>query len=153
MMEPIETGAVPIEVLLVEDSPGDVRLTREAFKDAKVHINLHVASDGAEATAYLGREGNYADVPRPDLILLDLNLPKKDGREVLAELKESPVLKSIPVVILTTSASEADIHGSYQHHANCYITKPVDLEGFLRVVKSIDNFWLTVVKLPRVPCS
>ena len=149
MTELIGTGAVPIEVLLVEDSPGDVRLTREAFKDAKVHINLHVASDGAEAMAFLGREGEYSNAPRPDLILLDLNLPKKDGREVLAELKESPALKCIPVVILTTSASEADIQGSYQRHANCYITKPVDLEGFLKVVKSIDDFWLSVVKLPH----
>jgi chemotaxis family two-component system response regulator Rcp1 len=151
MMESIGTGTVPIEVLLVEDSPGDVRLTREAFKDATVHINWHVAVDGAEAMDFLGRVGKHANVPRPDLILLDLNLPKKDGREVLAELKESPALKSIPVVILTTSASEADILGSYQHHANCYITKPVDLDGFLKVVKSIDNFWLSVVKLPRVP--
>jgi chemotaxis family two-component system response regulator Rcp1 len=148
-MKSIETDAAPIEVLLVEDSPGDVRLTREAFKDAKVLINLNVASDGVEAMAFLNREGNNANAPRPDLILLDLNLPKKDGREVLAELKESPALKSIPVVILTTSASEADIHGSYQHHANCYITKPVDLDGFLKVVRSIDSFWLTVVKLPR----
>jgi len=153
MMESIGTNAAAIEVLLVEDSPGDVRLTREAFKDAKVHINLSVASDGAEAMAFLNREGNNANAPRPDLILLDLNLPKKDGREVLAELKESSVLKSIPVVILTTSASETDIQGSYQNHANCYITKPVDLEGFLKVVKSIDNFWLSVVRLPSVPCS
>ena len=153
MMESIGTGAVPIEVLLVEDSPGDVRLTREAFKDAKVHVNLNVAADGAEAMAYLGREGKYVNSLRPDLILLDLNLPKKDGREVLAELKESPTLKCIPVVILTTSASETDIQGSYQHHANCYITKPVDLEGFLKVVKSIDSFWLSVVRLPSVPCS
>jgi chemotaxis family two-component system response regulator Rcp1 len=149
MMESIGTGTAPIEVLLVEDSPGDVRLTREALKDAKVHITLHVASDGAEAMAFLARQGEHANAPRPDLILLDLNLPKKDGREVLTEIKESPALKSIPVVILTTSASEADIHGSYQHHANCYITKPVDLEGFLKVVKSIDSFWLSVVKLPR----
>jgi chemotaxis family two-component system response regulator Rcp1 len=149
MMESIRTDAAVIEVLLVEDSPGDVLLTREAFKDAKVLINLYVALDGIEAMAFLKREGNHANAPRPDLILLDLNLPKKDGREVLAELKDSPVLKSIPVVILTTSASEADIHGSYQHHANCYITKPVDLEGFLKVVKSIDSFWLSVVKLPR----
>jgi CheY-like chemotaxis protein len=148
-MKSIGTGEAPIEVLLVEDSPGDVRLTREAFKDAKVLINLNVASDGVEAMAFLNREGNNANAPRPDLILLDLNLPKKDGREVLAELKESPALKSIPVVILTTSASEADIHGSYQHHANSYITKPVDLDGFLKVVRSIDSFWLTVVKLPR----
>jgi two-component system, chemotaxis family, response regulator Rcp1 len=151
MMESIGTGAVPIEVLLVEDSAGDVRLTREAFNDARVHIKLHVASDGAEAMAFLGREGKHSEAPRPDLILLDLNLPKKDGREVLAELKESPALKSIPVVILTTSASEADIQRSYQSHANCFITKPVDLEGFLKVVKSIDSFWLSVVKLPRAP--
>lgn len=148
-MEYIGRDAAPIEVLLVEDSPGDVRLTREAFKDVKVHINLQVVSDGAEAMAFLGREGKYAEAPRPDLILLDLNLPKKDGREILAELKESPALKSIPVVILTTSASETDIQGSYQHHANCYITKPVGLEGFLKVVRSIDGFWLSVVKLPR----
>jgi two-component system, chemotaxis family, response regulator Rcp1 len=139
----------PLEVLLVEDSPGDVRLTREAFKDAKVHINLHVASDGTEAMTFLKREGAHAGVPRPDLILLDLNLPKKDGREVLEEIKQSPTLKSIPVVILTTSASDADILRSYLLHANCYITKPVDLNGFLDVVKSIDNFWLSVVKLPR----
>src|ERR1700687_1420873 len=142
-----DSGA--IEVLLVEDSPGDVRLTREAFKDAKVHINLHVASDGAEALAFLKREGEHFGAPRPDLILLDLNLPKKDGREVLAEIKESPALKSITVVILTTSASEAYILRSYRLHANCYIAKPVDLDGFLKVVKSIDGFWLSVVKLPR----
>jgi CheY-like chemotaxis protein len=149
MMESVGINATAIEVLLVEDSPGDVRLTREAFKDAKVHINLHVASDGAEAMAFLKHEGEYANVPRPDLVLLDLNLPKKDGREVLEEIKESPTLKSIPVVILTTSSSEADILRSYRLHANCYITKPVGLEGFLTVVKSIDNFWLSVVKLPR----
>jgi CheY-like chemotaxis protein len=144
-------NASSIEVLLVEDSRGYVRLTREAFKDAKVHINLHVASDGAEAMAFLGREGQFLNSQRPDLILLDLNLPKKDGRQVLEEIKESPALKSIPVVILTTSASEADILRSYELHANCYITKPVDLNGFLNVVKSIDNFWLSVVKLPREP--
>ena len=134
---------------MVEDSPGDVRLTREAFRDAKVHIKLHVASDGTKAMAFLKREGEYADAPRPDLILLDLNLPKKDGRQVLEEIKESLLLKSIPVVILTTSSSEADILRSYMLHANCYITKPVGLEGFLKVVRSIDNFWLSVVKLPR----
>jgi CheY-like chemotaxis protein len=145
--------AAPIEVLLVEDSPGDVRLTKEAFTDAKVHINLHVASDGAKAMAFLKREGEHANAPRPDLILLDLNLPKKDGREVLAEIKGNPKLQSIPVVILTTSSSEADILRSYQLHANCYITKPVGLEGFLTVVRSIDSFWLSVVKLPRDPCS
>src|SRR3984885_13189381 len=148
-MKMIGMDATPIEVLLVEDSPGDVRLTREAFKDAKVHINLHVASDGAEAMEFLNRTGKYSDVPRPDLILLDLNLPKKDGREVLGEIKQSSALKSIPVVILTTSASDADILRSYRLHANCYITKPVGLDGFLKVVQSIDNFWLSVVKLPR----
>jgi CheY-like chemotaxis protein len=152
-VESIGTDATPIEVLLVEDSPGDVRLTKEAFKDAKVHINLHVASDGARAMAFLKREGEHSNAPRPDLILLDLNLPRKDGREVLAEIKESPTLKSIPVVVLTTSSSEADILRSYQLHANCYITKPVGLEGFLTVVKSIDSFWLSVVKLPREPRS
>jgi two-component system, chemotaxis family, response regulator Rcp1 len=149
MMKSIGTDAEPIEVLLVEDSPGDVRLTREAFKDAKVHINLHVASDGVEAMEFLGREGRHANAPRPDLILLDLNLPKKDGREVLAEIKDSPALKTIPVVILTTSASGTDIRQSYEFHANCYIAKPVDLDGFLKVVKSIDSFWLSVVELPR----
>jgi CheY-like chemotaxis protein len=149
MMKSIGTDAEPLEVLLVEDSPGDVRLTQEAFKDAKVHINLHVASDGIEAMAFLKREGGRADAPRPDIILLDLNLPRKDGREVLEEIKESPTLKSIPVVILTTSASEEDILRSYRLHANCYITKPVGLDGFLKVVNSIDNFWLSVVKLPH----
>jgi two-component system, chemotaxis family, response regulator Rcp1 len=153
MIKSIGTDAEPIEVLLVEDSPGDVRLTREAFKDAKVHINLNVASDGTEAMAFLRREGKHANVPRPDMILLDLNLPKKDGREVLAEIKEDTTLKSIPVVILTTSASEADILRSYQLHANCYITKPVGLDGFLAVVKSIDSFWLSVVKLPHQTSS
>lgn len=148
MIESTGNYSAPIDVLLVEDSPGDVRLTREAFMDAKVHINLHVAMDGVEAMAFLKREGKYADVPRPDLILLDLNLPRKDGREVLKEIKESPTLGTIPVVILTTSASEADVLRSYRLHANCYITKPVNLEGFLTVVKSIDSFWLSVVKLP-----
>jgi chemotaxis family two-component system response regulator Rcp1 len=144
----IEGESMPLQVLLVEDSPGDVRLTREAFKDAKVHIDLHVAVDGVEAMAFLTREGKHAGAPRPDLILLDLNLPKKDGREVLAEIKGNRSLQTIPVVILTTSASEGDILKSYFLHANCYITKPVNLDGFLKVVKSIDNFWLSVVKLP-----
>jgi len=138
-----------LDILLVEDSPGDVRLTREAFNDAKIMINLHVVSDGVAAMAFLRRENGYPNVPRPDLILLDLNLPKKDGREVLKEIKESAALATIPVVILTTSASESDILKSYQLHANCYITKPVDLTGFLEVIQSIDNFWLSVVKLPR----
>src|SRR3984885_9407283 len=149
IMKTIGSDATAIEVLLVEDSPGDVRLTREAFKDAKVHVNMQVASDGAEAMAFLRREGKYADGPRPDLILLDLNLPKKSGREVLEEIKADPNLMSIPVVILTTSASEQDVLRSYLLHANCFITKPVGLDGFLKVVKSIDNFWLSVVKLPQ----
>jgi chemotaxis family two-component system response regulator Rcp1 len=152
-MKTIGMDAAPVEVLLVEDSPGDVRLTREAFKDAKVHVNLHVASDGAEAMDFLNREGKHSAVPRPDLIFLDLNLPKKDGREVLEEIKQSPVLKSIPVVILTTSASDEDILRSYRLHANCYITKSMALDGFLEVVKSIDTFWLSVVKLPHEPRS
>jgi CheY-like chemotaxis protein len=137
-------------VLLVEDNPGDVRLTREAFKDAKVHLEIHVVNDGVEAIEFLNRRGEYADSPRPDLILLDLNLPRKDGRDVLAEVKADTSLKSIPVVILTTSASDVDIESSYLLHANCYISKPVDLDGFLTVVRSIDNFWFSVVKLPLV---
>jgi chemotaxis family two-component system response regulator Rcp1 len=144
-------GPQPIRVLLVEDSPGDIRLTQEALKDAKMHIRLDIARDGQEAMAFLLREGEYANAPRPDLILLDLNLPKKDGREVLQEIKENQTLKIIPVVILTTSASEADILRSYLLHANCYITKPVSLDGFLTVVKSIEDFWMSVVKLPSKP--
>jgi chemotaxis family two-component system response regulator Rcp1 len=148
----IQTGtrSAPIEILLVEDSAGDVRLTREALKDAKTVISLNVVSDGAEAMAYLRREQHHAAAPRPDLILLDLNLPKKDGRDVLKEIKESDALKSIPVVILTTSASPVDVERSYKLHANCYITKPMDLQGFTKVVQSIDNFWLSVVELPSV---
>jgi two-component system, chemotaxis family, response regulator Rcp1 len=149
MMELHVTGMAAFEILLVEDSPGDVRLTREALKDAKMHINLHVASDGIEAMAFLNREKEYSDVPRPDLILLDLNLPRKDGRQVLEEIKANPALMTIPIVILTTSASEEDVLRSYRLHANCYISKPVDLDGFLKVIKSIDNFWLSIVKLPR----
>src|ERR1700676_3271133 len=149
MTKPDERDMTAFEILLVEDSPGDVRLTKEAFKDAKVHVNLHVATDGAAAMAFLERHGEHANAPRPDLILLDLNLPKKGGREVLAEIKESPTLRSIPVVILTTSTAEADILQSYRLHANCYISKPVDLDGFLKVIQSIDNFWLSVVKLPH----
>jgi chemotaxis family two-component system response regulator Rcp1 len=144
-------GPQPIQVLLVEDSPGDIRLTQEALKDAKIHINLHVVRDGEQAMSFLMREGEHANAPRPDLILLDLNLPKKDGREVLQEIKESPTLKIIPVVILTTSAAEADILRSYLLHANCYITKPVSLDGFLTVVKSIEDFWMSVVRLPSKP--
>ena len=146
----IRENATPIEILLVEDSAGDVRLTQEALRDAKVQNNLHVVSDGMEATAFLWRQGKYANAPRPDLILLDLNLPKKGGREVLEEIKRDSSLKSIPVVILTTSAAEEDILRSYQLHANCYITKPVDLDQFLKVVRTMDNFWLAIVKLPPV---
>jgi two-component system, chemotaxis family, response regulator Rcp1 len=149
MMESKEMGTQPIQVLLVEDSPGDVRLTQEALRDAKVQIRLHVAQDGREAMEFLKGEGKHSSAPRPDLILLDLNLPKKDGREVLQEIKESATLQSIPIVILTTSASDEDILRSYKLHANCYITKPVDLKGFLTVVKSIDAFWFSVVKLPH----
>jgi len=140
--------AVPIEVLLVEDNPGDVRLTREALKDAKVRNTLHVAMDGVEALAFLRRQGKYATVPRPDLILLDLNLPKKNGREVLEEIKQDDALSHIPVVILTTSQAELDIVESYRLHANAYVTKPVDLEQFLKVVGSIEEFWLETVTLP-----
>jgi CheY-like chemotaxis protein len=138
----------PIEILMVEDNPGDVRLTVEALKEAKVRNNLHTVEDGVEALAFLRREGRYAEAPRPDLVLLDLNLPKKTGREVLAEIKGDPDLKRIPVVILTVSQAEQDIVKSYNLHANCYITKPVDLDRFLEVVQSIENFWLTVVMLP-----
>jgi CheY-like chemotaxis protein len=143
-----EVGA-PIEVLLVEDNPGDVRLTREALRDNKVHIHLSLVEDGVEAVTFLRREGKYANAPRPDLILLDLNLPRKDGREVLKEIKGDGDLKQIPVVILTTSTAEQDILRTYDLHANCYITKPVDFEQFLMVVKAIEDFWLTVVKLPK----
>ena len=138
-----------VEILLVEDNPGDVRLTREAFKEAKVRNKLRVVGDGVEAMAFLRREGEYADAPRPGLILLDLQLPKKDGFEVLTEISRDPLLARIPVVVLTTSAAEEDIVKSYGLHANCYITKPVDLEQFLKVVKAIGDFWLAVVKLPR----
>jgi CheY-like chemotaxis protein len=138
----------PIEILLVEDNPGDVRLTIEALKEGKVRNNLNVARDGVEAVAFLRREGPYANAVRPDLILLDLNLPRKDGREVLAEIKEDASLRRIPVVVLTTSKAEEDILRTYDLHANCYITKPVDLEQFIQVVRSIDDFWLSIVRLP-----
>jgi len=143
-----KTISKPIEILLVEDNPGDVRLTKEALKEGKVLNKLHVAEDGVEAVEFLKREGSYTDMHRPDLILLDLNLPKKDGREVLAEIKTNENLKRIPVVVLTTSRSEEDILKSYDLNANCYITKPVDLDQFISVVKSINDFWLTIVKLP-----
>ncbi|HEV2122882.1 MAG TPA: response regulator [Chloroflexota bacterium] len=143
-----QSAVRPIEILLVEDSPPDVDLTKEALEDAKVSNNLSVVSDGVEALAFLRREGEFADAPHPDLILLDLNLPKKDGREVLAEIKADPRLRLIPVVVLTTSEAEQDILKSYSLHANCYITKPVDLDRFVTVVKSIEDFWLAIVKLP-----
>jgi len=138
----------PVEILLVEDNPGDVRLTKEALKEAKVINNLTVLKDGVEALAFLRQQGTYDNAVTPHLILLDLNLPKKDGREVLAEIKADEKLKRIPVVVLTTSQDEQDIFKSYNLHANCYVTKPVDLEKFIVVVKSIDIFWLTVVTLP-----
>ena len=138
----------PIEILLVEDNPGDVRLTREVLKDGKFRNNMSVASDGQAAMDYLHRNGKYADAVRPDVILLDLNLPIKDGRAVLAEIKQSPELMSIPIVILTTSAAEADILKTYNLHANCYIVKPVDLAQFVNVIRYIQDFWLTIVKLP-----
>ncbi len=137
-----------IEILLVEDNAGDVRLTLEAFKEAKVLNSFNVVNDGAEAIAFLRQQGQYANAALPDLILLDLNLPKKDGREVLAEIKADERLRSIPVIVLTTSAAEDDIARAYACHANCYINKPVDLDQFLRVVHSIENFWLSLVKLP-----
>ncbi|PXF61217.1 MAG: response regulator [Candidatus Methanogaster sp.] len=145
----METICEAVEVLLVEDNPGDVRLTQEVLMDGKVRNNMHVAKDGVEAISFLQQTGEYAGAPRPDIILLDLNLPKKDGREVLADIKADPDLKKIPVVVLTTSSAEQDIFGSYDLHANCYITKPVDLDQFIRVIRSIEDFWLTIVKLPR----
>lgn len=138
-----------INILLVEDNPADVRLTQEAFKETTIPNHLYIARDGAEALAFLAQTGKYMDVPRPDMILLDLNLPKKDGREVLALIKNDSEYKRIPVVILTTSKEEEDISHTYEHHANCYITKPADLDEFLNVVKSIETFWLSVVQLPQ----
>lgn len=138
----------PVEILLVEDNPGDIELTIEALKEGKVSNHVSAVEDGVEALAFLRREEPYQHAPRPDLILLDLNLPRKDGRETLAEIKQMPELCDIPVVILTTSAAERDIADSYKLHANCYITKPVDLEQFMAIVKSVEDFWFTVVKLP-----
>ncbi|MDD1764295.1 MAG: response regulator [Methanobacteriaceae archaeon] len=139
-----------VEILLIEDNPGDIRLVKEVFKDAKLNNNLQVALDGEEALKILRQEGEFFNSPRPDLILLDLNLPKKNGREVLREIKEDESLKCIPVVILTTSSAEEDLIETYKRDANCYITKPVDLDEFIKVVKSIQNFWLEIVKLPPV---
>jgi chemotaxis family two-component system response regulator Rcp1 len=142
-------SASPLQVLLVEDSPGDVRLTQEAFREANRRIVLHVASDGVEAMAFLRREDPHRNAPRPDLILLDLNLPRMDGREVLAHIKGDNELMTIPTVILTTSDAEADIVKSYELHANCYLSKPVQLAAFELLVKSINDFWLTTAKLPH----
>ena len=142
------TELEPAEILLVEDNPVDVMVTRQALHDGKVFNRLHVAEDGEEAMEFLQRRGKFPDAPRPDLVLLDLNLPKKSGMEILTEMKQDPELTLIPVVILTTSEAEADILNSYQLHANCFITKPVDMEQFIHVIKMIEGFWLTVVKLP-----
>ncbi|MBN1410772.1 MAG: response regulator [Spirochaetales bacterium] len=139
----------PIEILLVEDNPGDVRLTLEALKESKVHNNISVVKDGEEALAFLRQQDRFANSPRPDIVLLDLNLPKLNGVEVLTEIKSDPNLKRIPVVILTTSKDEEDILKTYNYHANCYVTKPVDFDKFLLVVKSIEDFWLNIVKLPH----
>jgi CheY-like chemotaxis protein len=144
------TSNRPIEILLVEDNAGDARLTQEALKEGKVRNNLHIARDGVEAMAFLRREGTYGDAPRPDLVLLDLNLPRKDGREVLQEMKGDPRLRLIPVVVLTTSEAEQDVVRTYELRANCYITKPVDLEKFITIVRSIEDFWLTIVRLPTM---
>jgi two-component system, chemotaxis family, response regulator Rcp1 len=148
-IDPPQSG--PIDLLLVEDSEPDVRLTREALAEAKVWHRLRVVEDGVEAMDFLYRRGRYADAPRPDLILLDLNLPRKDGRQVLKEIKADPSLRRIPVVILTTSRDEGDVLRAYDLHANCYIPKPVDFNRFMEVVKSIEDFWLSVVRLPQAP--
>jgi len=147
-MDDATKGSRPVEILLVEDNPGDERLTREALKEGKVYSNMHWVKDGVEAMEFLRRQGKFSGAVRPDIILLDLNLPKKDGREVLQEIKADERLMRIPVVILTTSKAEEDVLKTYTLHANCYVTKPVDLEQFIKVVQSIDNFWLTVVTLP-----
>ncbi|MEU7783100.1 response regulator [Amycolatopsis sp. NPDC049159] len=139
----------PIDILLVEDDPGDVLMTREAFEHHKIRNALHVAADGVEALEFLNREGRFREAPRPGLILLDLNLPRKDGRELLGEIKQNPDLRTIPVVVLTTSEAEEDIVRSYELHANAYVTKPVDFEKFIEVVRKIDDFWVTVVQLPH----
>ena len=142
------TVGTPVEILLVEDNPGDVRLAREGLSECKIRNNLHVVDDGVKAMAFLRRQDEYAKAPRPDIVLLDLNLPRKDGREVLREVKEDEKLRTIPVVVLTTSKAEEDILKSYSLHANCYVTKPMGLEQFLDVVRSIEDFWFTIVKLP-----
>lgn len=145
----MQTEVRPVDILLVEDNPGDARLTKEALKDAKLKVNLHVVGDGVEAMAFMRKEGKYETTPVVDLVLLDLNLPKKDGRQVLSELKTDPVLRRTPVVIVTTSKAEEDIVRTYDLHANCYVTKPLDLDQFVSMVQSIEHFWLTIVKLPK----
>lgn len=147
-MDSNESLVRSIDILLVEDNPGDARLAKEALNESKIKNRLHFVGDGEEASDFLFRKGKYEDAPRPDLILLDLNLPKKDGRELLSEIKNDPHLKRIPVVILTTSKAEEDILKTYNLHANCYITKPLDLDQFIKVVRSIEEFWLTIVRLP-----
>ena len=144
----MKESSQPIEILMVEDNPSDVRLTREAFKDAKVLNNMSVATDGEDALKFLKREGPYKDAPRPDLILLDLNLPKMNGKEVLGEIKRDPDLKRIPVVVLTTSDNEQDVRKAYDLHVNAYVRKPVDLDQFIKIVEAVEGFWLSVVKFP-----
>ncbi len=148
MSDPLTVA--PAEILLVEDNPGDVRLTREALSESKLVNNLYVVEDGVEAMAFLRREGRFADAPAPDLILLDLNLPRMDGREALRQIKQDDALKRIPVVVLTTSSADEDILKTYALHANCYVTKPVDFVQFAKVVKSVEDFWFTIVRLPHV---
>lgn len=145
---PISTPMTPIEILLVEDNPGDARLAMEALKDSKLLNNIHHVEDGEQAIDFLRKQGDFQDAVRPDIILLDLNLPRKDGREVLADIKSDPDLQTIPVVVLTTSEAEQDIVQSYRLHANCYITKPVDLDKFLQIINSMQEFWLSIVRLP-----
>ena len=142
-----------INILLVEDNPADIRLTQEALKENKLKVNLHIAMDGEEAMAFLNKQNKYAKMPTPDLILLDLNMPKKDGREILKDIKEDPLLKIIPIVVLTISQAEEDIILAYKYHVNCYIRKPLDLNRFIEVVKAIESFWLTIVTLPPKPHS
>jgi CheY-like chemotaxis protein len=144
-----DTGPRPAEILLVEDNPGDARLTQEALRESNLQYRIHHVRDGVEALAYLRREGEFGAASIPDLILLDLNMPRKDGREVLAEIKQDRLLSLIPVIVLTTSEAEADIVKSYELHANCYIAKPVDLDHFTRIVHAVENFWLTIATLPR----
>ena len=142
-----------LQILLVEDNPGDVGLVQEAFKEGRLRNRLWVAEDGEEALEFLRHQGKHANAPVPDLVLLDLNLPKKDGREVLDDIKSDPVLRQIPIIVLTTSNSEADVHRAYSLHANCYLTKPVEMDDFLDKVRAIEDFWLTLVRLPKVTVS